>query len=130
MEAALRARVLASAPITALVGSRVYWVDRPQASALPAITLTNVFDERARHLKGFQPRQFALIQCDIWSEVYSMGKAIKEAVIVALDEPETINGVNFGAITDVSAVDRSERVGTATIHNSQVSFRVNYAAAN
>ena len=63
-QAALRARLVAAAPVTALVGSRIYWVDRPQASALPAITLQTISDDRPQHMKGFIGLNPARVQVD------------------------------------------------------------------
>lgn len=128
MEGALRARLLAAAPITALVGQRVYWVDRPQASALPAITLQIIDEDRAQHMQGFQATQQTTVQIDIWADKYGQGKALKEAVITALAPRATFNGVRFDRAF-VRARDLSERTEAQFIHRPSLDFYLTYSPA-
>lgn len=123
MEGALRARVVAAAPT---VAGRVYWVDRPQTSGLPAVTLQIINDTREQTMDGFQGRQFASVQCDIWAKTYAEGKAIKEAVIASVVPKATVNGVKFGR-AEVSSRDLSERTDTQFIHRPSLDFTINYA---
>ena len=127
MEGALRSRLLAAAPVTALAAQRIYWVDRPQATALPAITLQIIDENRAQHMGGFQGLQMATVQVDIWATTYAQGKTLKEAVIAALVPEITINGVTFGRAF-VRARDLSERTDTQFIHRPSLDFTINYSA--
>jgi hypothetical protein len=124
-EGALRARLTGAASVTALVGQRIYWVDRPQSSAIPAITLQIVDDPREQHMGGFQSRLFCMVQVDVWATTYGQGKAIKEAVIAALTPEVTANGIKFGTATNIAARDLSERTETQFIHRPSI----NYATA-
>jgi hypothetical protein len=128
MEGALRARLIAAGPVTALVGQRIYWVDRPQEAALPAITLQIIDDPREQHMKGLHEFQQTLVQIDVWSATYAAAKALKEAIIAALLPAATSNGVVFGR-SFVRSRDLSERTETQFIHRPSMDFTINHASA-
>jgi hypothetical protein len=128
MEGALRARLIAASGVNSLVSGRVYWVDRPQASNLPAITLQLIDDEREQHMEGVQPHQSTIVQVDVWSTNYAQAKALKEAVIAALLPAQTSNGVVFGR-SFVRSRDLSERTETQFIHRPSMDFTINHASA-
>lgn len=125
-EGALRARLTADATVAALVGNRVYWVTRPQADGLPAITLQIIFEDRAQHMKGVQGLQSTIVQIDGWASSYGQGKALKEAIIAALLPAETSNGVTFGRAF-VRSRDLSERTETQLIHRPSLDFTFFYS---
>jgi hypothetical protein len=128
MEAALRARLLAAGPVTALTGQRVDWVERPQGAALPAVTLQLIEDARAQHMEGFSGAQRAVVQVDAWATTYAQGKALKEAIIAALVPANESNGIRFerGFVT---ARDLSERAETQFIFRPSLDFTFHYAPA-
>lgn len=128
-EGALRARLTGAAAVTSVVGQRIYWVDRPQASALPAITLQIVDDPREQNMAGFQSRLFCTVQVDVWATSYAQGKSAKEAAIAALTPETTANGIKFGTATNIQARDLSERTETQFIYRPSIDFRFNYALA-
>ncbi len=128
MEAALRARLLAAAPVIALVGQRVTWVERPQGAALPAITLQNVTDERAQNFSGFDGLQPGYVQVDVWALTYASAKALKEAVIAAL-VPAGSQGDTRFTRGFVSAQDLSERTDTQFIYRHSIDLTFHYATA-
>jgi hypothetical protein len=109
-----------------LVGTRITWVNRPQATSLPAITLQIIDDDRAQHMGGFQSLQFIDVQIDIWATSYEQGRAIKEAVIARLVPEVTSNGIKFGRAF-VRGRDLSERTETQFIYRPSLDFRFNYA---
>jgi hypothetical protein len=128
-EGALRARAIGASGVTAIVGQRVYWVERPQATALPAITFQIIDDPREQTMAGFQSRLFVLVQADVWALSYATAKAGKEALIAALTPEVTANGIRFGTATNISARDLSERTETQFIYRLSIDFRFNYALA-
>jgi hypothetical protein len=135
-QAALRARLLAAAPVTALVGQRVYWVERPQKSALPAITLLTVSDGREQHLKGFDGLQSARVQIDVWAENrpgehhgYSKVREVTEAVIAALVPAAEQGSIQFSRSFVDSLRDLSERTETQTIFRSSMDLIVHHTTA-
>lgn len=128
MESAYRARLLAAAPVAALVGQRVTWVDRPQAAALPAVTLQLVTDERVQSYSGLDGAQPGYVQVDVWGLTYAAVKAAKEAVVNALLPATVVDGVRFTRAT-VSARDLSERTDTQLIFRQSIDFNFFYATA-
>jgi hypothetical protein len=87
MEEALRAHLLANAAVAALVGTRITWLQRPQGSALPAITLQGVSTRRDHTLEGRDGLVGRLVQIDVWATTYATMKDIQRALISALDGP-------------------------------------------
>jgi hypothetical protein len=81
METDLRTRIMAAAPA---VGTRVYWGIRPQGSALPAIVMTTVSDERTQHMKGFNTYQAKRVQVDCYATTYAQATDLREAVIAGI----------------------------------------------
>lgn len=128
-EGALRARLLAAAPVAALVASRIYWEDRPQAATLPAITLHVILDERDQHMGGFQTVKDCLLQVDVWASSFAAKKALKEAVIAALAPAQTGNGIRFQAATQVRARPQNERTETQYIFREVIELRLHYSPA-
>jgi len=113
---ALRARALAAAPVTALVGQKVTWVSRPQASALDALTFQRIFEDIPQHMGGFMGLNGALVQLDSWATTYDRANAIIDAAIEALVPAETSNGVRF----DRAFVRRSDDLPAEDVPNSTI----------
>lgn len=126
-QGALRARLTAAAPVTALVGQRVYWVDRPQASSLPAITLQTITEGRTQHMKGFDGFNSSLVQVDCWGTAYGDVRKIAEAVIAALVPENTSNGVRFARAFVDSIRDLGERVETQFIHRTSLDLIIHHS---
>src|SRR3546814_4762226 len=71
MDKALRDRLIADPAISAIVGTRVYWIDRPQsASALLAIVLQKVSPGRTYTTKGATTLQGTRVQFDLFGLDY------------------------------------------------------------
>lgn len=134
MENALRARLLAAAPVAALVGKKVDWVERPQKDALPGITLQIVTDERVQTYSGFAGLQPGYVQVDVWAQTYATAKALKEAIIGtdaspgALVPGGTFYGIRFTRAF-VTARDLSERTDTQFIFRHSIDLNFHYATA-
>lgn len=117
MEAALRARLLD----LAAVGGRVYWDERPQGSALPALTLSIVNDRRPENLKGFDVPE-TLVQVDVWAANFADKRSIREAVIAVLSPPATVGGIEFMRATEINSRGLNERTETAFIFRDAIDF--------
>ena len=126
---ALRARLIAAAPVTALVGQRVYWVDRPQASALPAITLQTISEARRQHMKGFDGLDVSRVQIDCWATSYAQAQALQEAAIAATIDEHAGNGIRFARAFIDSIRDLGERVETQFIHRASIDLIVHHSTA-
>jgi hypothetical protein len=125
MQTALRARLLADATIAGLVGSRVDWGLRPQAKALPAITLTLVPSPRDYHMGGAQVTQHYRVQVDCWATTYKGAHDLREAVIAEL---EPASGSFLGSFVERSA-DMPERTDTGEVHRASLDFKVTHISA-
>lgn len=122
-QGALRAR------LTGLAGGRVYWVDRPQAAALPSITLQTISDPRPQHLKGFEELRPTRVQVDCWADTYSAAKSLMEQVIAAAVPESTSNGIRFDRAMVESVQDLGERTETKFIHRQTADFIFHWATA-
>lgn len=126
MEGALRARLLAAAPVTALVAQRIYWEDRPQGASLPAVVLEMVTDLRDQHMSGFQSLFFVRVQVWAMALTFAAKKQLKEAVIAALAPAQVANGVSFDEATSIIATPRNERVETQMIFADLIELTFHY----
>jgi hypothetical protein len=128
-QSALRARLKADAPVVTLVGTRIDWVDRPQTTALPAITLQTISDLRPQHMGGFDGTKEARVQVDVWAATYASAKAITEAVLAVLVPANTANGVSFSRAFVDNIRDLGERIETQFIHRTSMDLIIHHASA-
>lgn len=132
MYGALRARIV-SAGTSA--GQRVHWVERPQTSGLPAVTLQTINDPRPQHLKGFNPLRDTLVQIDCWADTktgadgYTAVQALKEAVLAAVVPEHTANGIRFDRAIIETIRDGGERVETKFIYRASIDLTFWWATA-
>lgn len=126
MQGALRARVTGA---STTAGQRVYWVDRPQAASLPAVTLQIISDFRPQHLKGFNPLRDTRVQIDCWAATYAQVTALKEAVLAAVVPENTSNGIRFDRAIIDGERDLGERTETQFIHRASVDLVVWWTTA-
>ena len=117
----MRARITGAATSA---GTRVYWVDRPQAAALPAVTLQIVSDPRPQHLKGFDSKFGTLVQIDCWGDSYGAVAALKEAVLAAVVPENTSNGIVFDRAMIETTRDLGERTETKFVHRASIDVTV------
>jgi hypothetical protein len=124
MQGGLRARLLADAAVAAAVGSRVYWVQRPQSTALPAITMQTIDDPRPNHMQGFDGARTTRVQLDCWAPSFSAALTLARACIAALAEPTTLNGKRFGPTLIDGQRDLLDDVSGTPIHRQSVDLLV------
>jgi hypothetical protein len=72
----IRARLLASGAIAALVGARVYPLRLPQKPTFPAIVLLRVSGIRATHLHGAASLARPRVQVDCWAPTLDQAAAL------------------------------------------------------
>lgn len=125
MQAALRARLLGQTS----AASRVSWVDRPQGSSLPAITLQTISSDRPRTYNGMQSLRLSRVQLDAWGASYAEARAVYEAAVAALLPRVTSNGVFFDHIDFESEADSSESLETKTVYRTRVDLLVWHSPA-
>lgn len=121
MEGALRARIVAAATAAA---DRVYWVDRPQGSALPSVTLQVVTGDYPQLYEGLQATRDPRVQLDVWGRTYAEAKAIMVAIIAALAPKNTSNGIVFDNIIFENERDGLERLETTNVYRRGIDLIV------
>lgn len=84
MEEDLRALILADAGVTALVGTRVSWDERPQGSAVPAIVLWLISQPIDYDLGGAITLVETRVQADCWGRTKASAKATARALAALL----------------------------------------------
>lgn len=89
---------------------------RPQAEALPWISLQVVSDPRPQTLGAFQARRESRVQIDVRADRRADVVMLREAVIAALAPAGTFNGVLFGRASFLPVRDRGETTETGFVH--------------
>lgn len=135
-QGALRARLIAAAPVLALVWKHpdtavpaITWVDRPQTSGLPAITLQTISEDRPQTMAGFDGLDRSLVQMDVWGTSYAQVQQVKEAALAAVVPANTGNGVIFARAFVDTIRDLGERVETQFIHRASIDLIFHHATA-
>lgn len=133
-QGALRARLIAAAPVAALVTGtdlkpRVFWVDRPQTSALPAITLQTVVEDRPQTMEGFDGLDVSTVQMDVWGTSYGQVQELKEAALAAVIGESNADGIIFSRAFVDSIRDLGERIETQFIHRASIDLIFHHATA-
>ena len=126
MQGALRARITGA---STTAGTRVYWVDRPQSAALPAVTLQTISDPRPQHLKGFDELRETRVQVDCWADTYAAARTLLEAVLAAVVPENTSNGIRFDRAMVDNSDDGGERTETKFIHRQRADLILFWATA-
>lgn len=125
MQADLLSRLLGATG----AGQRVSWVDRPQLSSLPAITLQTINEGRAQRLSGFEELQESTVQLDVWGDSYGAVQAASDAAIAAVVPAVTAGGTAF-ARTFISRLgDFAEPTDTKTIFRKSMDLVLHHSPA-
>lgn len=120
MEEALVARLLAAASVTALVGARVTWGERPQREGLPALTLSVVSPGRGYTHGGADSLGNPRVQADAWGRSYLEAKSLARATRDAMEPAATQGSVRFGP----SQLDAERDLGPEDVGGGMKVFRV------
>lgn len=126
MQSALRARLLAAAPVTALVGTRIDWDKRPQANVLPAIVLEFVTEDRDQHMAGFQATRQPLVRVHCWASKAADAHNLAEYVTAALVPAATQSGVRFLRSFATLRSMPPEDTDNGLVHRQIVELRINH----
>lgn len=130
MEAALIARLLGAAGVTALVGQRINWSRRVQGEALPAIVLHRIDGGRDYHTQGPSGLIESRVQVDCWGKSYGSAKAVARQVEAAVSGARFIQGaIRFDAILIVDERDDSFDE-TTPIFRTSLDLAVHHASAS
>lgn len=124
MQSGIRTRLLNDARVADLVGTRVDWGQRSQATAYPAIVLQTISDPRPANLKGYEKTRGTLVQMDVYAKEYETALIIARAAIAVLKDPRKIGGKKFGPTFVDGQRDSLETSGTTNIHRQSVDLNI------
>lgn len=126
LQSGIRARLLANGTVSAAVGTRIDWGQRPQGAPYPSIVLQTISDPRPAHLKDYDGARSTLIQLDVYATTYAAALTIARAAIAVLKVPATISGKAFGPAFVDGQRDTVEPSGTTNIHRQSVDFNIRH----
>jgi len=122
----LYARLAADAPVSAVVGTKIYWVIVPQNAALPYIRMQTISDPRPEHLKGYDGARVTRVQADCFAATYGAGRQLAEKVITALATPASFGGVQFGRVKAEGPRDLGEDTASGFVHRASVDLLIEH----
>ena len=123
METAMRMRLRTDSTVAAIT-AQVDWGVRPQGSALPAIVLTNIADQRDQHFLGNAAFRLTRVQVDCYAQTRAKAAALREAVIAALVPEATVGGVTFLRSFVNTVLDRGDQTETGFIHREMIDLNI------
>jgi hypothetical protein len=121
MEEALTKHLLASTAVTAMVGDRITWDERPQGDSLPSLVL-QVIDGAPEYSDEGSARLTTLrVQIDCWAThadganggtiAKQLGRAVAEALPVAM----MIDGIDFQGVFPEIIHDFAPEIGPGQV---------------
>jgi hypothetical protein len=114
MEEGVIAKLLATSGVTSLVSTRISPGRRPQAGALPSISVNSISGAPVYTDDGEAGLAYGRIEIDCWAETYSSAKAVARAVKAALSAfVGEAGGITFQYILMDAERDFSEGGGNA-----------------
>lgn len=117
IEACLRAALLASSPVVALVVDRISPQPMPQGETLPCVTLKKISDQPiARGQRGPSGLLDARVQIDAWGSTLVSAQALADAIVRVLD-PQ--NRRARGGVNVPLYVGAGSRIDWARVMNQQ-----------
>lgn len=84
MEQELRTKLLATAALASLVGTRIDWGARPQGAALPAVVLHLIGSQPDLHMAGPGSWTETRVQADCWATTFKAARDVAATLVTAL----------------------------------------------
>lgn len=119
-ETAVTGRLLDDATVSGLIGNEVHWGIAPQRTDFPFIVLTVVSDPRPKDLEGNVSIRGSQIQIDCYAGDRGGVAELREAVIAALDDAGTFDGVKFAGCFVNAVRELPEDTPTGTAHRMSI----------
>jgi hypothetical protein len=127
---ALFTRLSTDAAVSAVTGTRIYWVKAPQGAAMPYVRLQTISDPRPVHLQGYQGARVTRVQADCFAATYGAARGLAEKIITAVSTPDDVGGVHFGFTKAEGPQDLGEDVAGGTfVHRASVDLLVEHKLA-
>jgi hypothetical protein len=123
-ETALRAVLLADAPVNAVVAGRIYPGLLPQAPTTPAIVYQRVTGDHPVNQDGAGGPDRVRVQVDLWAPTFDAVASLRDKVLAALNGKSSV---------DLQGVFSESEQGTyddeVKLHRSSMDFYVYESAA-
>jgi hypothetical protein len=129
MEEALRARLLATAALSALVGDRINWGLRTQGAPLPSVDLHMITDVAQTNLAGPSGWSAARVQVDCWGRTYKAARDVSDTIGPAAGADglhclrATLSGIRF-RIFVIDRVSDTDTDSAGVIHRTRLDLNV------
>jgi len=105
-EVGLINKLLATAPLTALVSTRIYFAEAPEPPTLPYVTMTRIDAPRVHSLTGPSGLAAARVQIDVYAKSVKAARAIGKTIREAIDGFRGIqSGVNLQGVLLLDEMD-------------------------
>lgn len=130
MEAALIAKLLATAGVTNLVSTRINWSRRPQGAALPAIVLQRVSGTPDVHHAGASGLVVSRVQVDCWAASYGSAKAVARAVETAVTAQTFTQGATRFDVILIDSERDDSTDETTPLFRTSLDLMVHHANAS
>lgn len=125
MESQLRALLIAYAPLTALVSTRVVWNEIPQASADPNVSLFSIDPGTSYTYQGPSDLNGELIQINVRALTFASMINVRNALLARLSGFKGTQGsVEFGGIFYRGIRTGTEKPSSVLYHYCQLSLEV------
>jgi hypothetical protein len=131
MEEALRSLLTGYAPLTALVGQRIYWDEVPQGAQRPCVVMYVVSSIPGYHMQGEDCIKPVRVQIDCQAKTTVTKWAVARAVHDRLSGYRgTVSGIRFGGIFQQMDRDKSDKdTESNTLRVRQQDWEVWFAAS-
>jgi hypothetical protein len=130
MEQAITQKLISSGPVTTLVGTspaRIQWDRRPQASALPSITLSNISGAPLYSDEGSAGLVTRRVQIDCWADDSTEAKTLAYVVGRALPVTFVSAGFRIVGCDPENTIDFTEQEqGDKPIYRRMLEYLVSY----
>lgn len=110
--------------------AKTYWVNAPQGTTRPYVTLLDVTSLRPQTLSGWD-LEASRVQIDVWTDKYADKQTIMEAMLAALVPGGTSNGHTFQR-ADIALGPRDiagERDGTNPVFRKNADLIIHHKPA-
>jgi len=130
MQEALTSLLLAHAPLTGLVGTRVHWLRLPEAvKGYPYVNLQVVSAPQSYHSQGVDVLEQTRVQVDVWAETYTSAVAVVRVLETLLSGYRgDVGSVQFrGIFLDGARDGTGETVkGEKVLFRHSMDFMINW----
>jgi hypothetical protein len=141
IEQVIQARLSTSAPVAAIVGTRIHFAQRPQRYPLPAIVIQRGSAQRPHHFKGAAGTVRGFVRVTCLASTYLAARELADAVRNRLDGfagdvavqnavgANTTVAVQYLMHDDAADIPSDHRDGQGDIltHGVQIDFRYQLA---